>query len=431
MATSAAEPEARPLIMRLPEEFAAAAPAAQKALWPAATAGVVGGEGLQWMHGHARGVSDPKRVICGQDMGALRASRDGARTWYSPTQSGLRVFGLNSVFIDPVDPEVVLVTGTYRWAPLDRSQDGLWLSTDFCESFQQVLNIPGVEDANTTRWAKQNFARWPAGLGTGGKREIPLHRHGRPRTTPSTRSCSTPPPAARTGSRKGTVPVASVGRVGALVQHPTAENTLYICSENGIFETTNWSAAAPAFAAKWATTFGTGSGVTRLWIDPANPKVMIASAGGTSSNNAAEQGVFYTLDGGATWTRELSTIPCCNLAVGAKRSDGSRTVYVHSRGKKTGSVYQPRARRWTGTGFSGSWYAPTNGQLPRRRRFPRARPPTATSAAIRGSAPTAASARACRIRPIPRNAWSTAITTTGAPRMPGPPSPTRTPTTPG
>lgn len=350
-----AEPEARPLIMRLPEEFAAAAPAALKPLWPTA---VVGGEGLQWMHGHARGVSDPNRVICGQDMGALRVSRDGARTWYSPTQSGLRVFGLNSVFIDPVDPEVVLVTGSYRWAPLDRTQDGLWLSTDFCETFQQVLNIPGVEDSNTTRWAKQNFARWP--LASGAAKDAKYRYIGMvdPDDTIDqiVLHAST---GGATWTSKGTVPVATVGRVGALVQHPTAENTLYICSENGIFETTNWNAAAPAFAAKWATTFGAGSGVTRLWIDPANPKAMIASAGGTSSNNAAKQGVFFTLDGGATWTRELSTIPCCNLAVGAKRSDGSRTVYVHSRGKKTGSVFQPRARRWTGSGFSGSWYAPT------------------------------------------------------------------------
>ena len=355
VAVTAEEAEARPLIMRLPEEFAAAAPAAQKALWSTA---VVGGEGLQWMHGHSRGVSDPGRVICGQDMGALRCSRDGARTWYSPTQEGLRVFGLNSVFIDPVDPDFVLITGCYRWAPLDRSQDGLWLSTDFCETFEQVLNLPGVEDANTTRWAKQNFARWPLTSGATGTAKYRYIGMIDPDETIESivLYAST---GGRSWTSKGTVPVSAVGRVATLVQHPTVENTLYICSENGIFETTAWNAAAPVFSAKWTSTFGTASGVTRLWIDPQNPKVMIASAGGTSNNNAAKQGVFYTTDGGASWTRELSSIPCCNLAVGARRSDGSRTVHVHSRGKKTGSVSQPRARRWTGSGFSGSWYAPT------------------------------------------------------------------------
>jgi hypothetical protein len=156
----------RQVVDRLQSERAA--PPDQPELWSTA---VYGGEGLQWFHGHGRGVSNPDRVVSGQDMGSVRASANGGRFWYAPPNVGLQIIGVEAMLVDPVDADVVYTLAT-TYFDKDYAWDGVYKSTDFCRTWALVKNIPQLQPFN--RYAKKTICRWPVETGAASDASIRL-----------------------------------------------------------------------------------------------------------------------------------------------------------------------------------------------------------------------------------------------------------------
>jgi len=347
------EPLWRPMPRRVKEQFGA-----DKVDFPQYyTRGMYGGEGYQWAHGSARGVSHPDRIVWAQDMGTVRASTDGGKSWFTPPNLDLELYAANSVAIDSSDGDIVFVAmsaaaagsrDTAQSKALD-ALEGIYRSTDFCRTWELVQKVPQIP--NYQRYNQQNFACWPPSGGEAAAREWRFATMYQDlRDTPETGSLWASNAGGTAWTKKGDLPYELYGAIGALVQHPDAKDTLYLVTSTGLWRTTDFGAQSPSFTRPW-TTFGADVAVSALWIDPGDANRMIVSV----RHPDAQAGVWFTTDGGTTWTQALDGFDAGPIGVGAARSTGERTVYVHSCKDST----TPQVGIWTGTGFSGSWSAPS------------------------------------------------------------------------
>ena len=319
----------------------------QPELWATA---VYGGEGLQWFHGHGRGVSNPDRVVGGQDMGSVRASANGGRFWYAPVNDGLQIIGVEAVLVDPVDADVVYALAT-TYFDKDFAHDGVYRSTDFCRTWTLVHNIPRLQPFN--RYAKKTIARWPVETGAAGAASIRVATMMGGYDEPDEASQLWNGAGGGTSwTSKGTLSRATYGRLAQLCQHPTTENMLYLCSETGLHVTTNWNAATPDWSRPWAR-FGASVAVSRIWIDPDDVNRIIVGCTGAD----ADQGIWFSADGGATWTRALD-IDAGNFAMGCRdpASANRRRIYVHNK-----AATRPKVSTYAAAGGSpfGAWTEPS------------------------------------------------------------------------
>ena len=322
------------------------APPDQPELWGTA---VYGGEGLQWFHGHGRGVSNPDRVVGGQDMGSVRASANGGRFWYAPLNDGLQIIGVEAMLVDPVDADVVYALAT-TYFDKDFAHDGVYRSTDFCRTWTLVHNIPRLQPFN--RYAKKTIARWPVETGAAGAASIRVATMMGGYDEPDEASQLWNGAGGGTSwTSKGTLSRATYGRLAQLCQHPTTENTLYLCSETGLHVTTNWNAATPDWSRPWAR-FGASVAVSRIWIDPDNVNRIIVGCTGAD----ADQGIWFSADGGATWTHALD-IDAGNFAMGCRDpASANRRIYVHNK-----AATRPKVSTYAAAGGSpfGAWTEPS------------------------------------------------------------------------
>ncbi|MBX3365162.1 MAG: hypothetical protein KF866_10380 [Phycisphaeraceae bacterium] len=123
------------------------------------------------------------------------------------------------------------------------------------------------------------------------------------------------------------------GRVVSIAPHPTDPATVYIASASGgIWKTTNTGALWTPMTDELSIL---NHGVVTL--DPQNPEVVYAGTGEYTTGSTGD-GVFRSLDGGATWTRIATTSQvgnnCSGLIVSPTNSNvihvTSSAGYTHS-----------------------------------------------------------------------------------------------------
>jgi len=106
----------------------------------------IGGGAHQIMHGMVRCRDYQEIVYALQDVAGPWRSIDGGKSWDKPTASGLFAVYGQSIAVDPVKPGRVLISTYHPWdGKLEPGMDehnGIYLSTDFGETWNLVLNKP-------------------------------------------------------------------------------------------------------------------------------------------------------------------------------------------------------------------------------------------------------------------------------------------------
>jgi hypothetical protein len=102
--------------------------------------GDIGGEGDQLLQGMARSITNPNIVYLSHDCAHVWRSDDAGHTWKSPLSIGLYGVESQSIEVDPIDPNRILIvqddagyTGYFDYR-------GVYMSTDGGDHFSKVLS---------------------------------------------------------------------------------------------------------------------------------------------------------------------------------------------------------------------------------------------------------------------------------------------------
>jgi hypothetical protein len=136
--------------------------------------GEPGGRAEQYLQGAARCQADPGVVYLSHDCGETWRSRDGGRTWAKPLNLGLYLPMGQSIEVDPVDCErvVLVVDSAYDWRNPDFA--GIYRSEDGGDHWTFVLAGPSLHSRryeHDVAWAPssvdaQGARRWYVALYT-------------------------------------------------------------------------------------------------------------------------------------------------------------------------------------------------------------------------------------------------------------------------
>jgi hypothetical protein len=338
----------RPMITR-PQELSGPDQADLPYLYPR---GRYWGEGGQFAHGAARGLSDPDVVIWGQDMGSVRASHDNGHSWILLPNLGNPLIGGNACAVDPADSNVLLALMSSQ-APGEFSRalnatEGIYRSADGGQSWSLAQAVPEVPYRQ--RFFQNNFACWPLSGGTAQNRTwrlISMTQVNQQDPEPGTFWVS------RNGGQSwipGPALPAAMARAPffALVQHPAEAERLIVCSGAGPWQTADGGITwAPAFGGRFTAE------CRSVWIDPERPHSVFVAVTDTGDK---DEGLWHSDNGGESWQQVLEDFNPSNFAVGPADASGIRTFYVHSPSQREPTA---RIRDWDGDRFLGrSWITP-------------------------------------------------------------------------
>jgi hypothetical protein len=296
-----------------------------------------GGDQGQMWHGLNRSASDPTLIIGGQDMAGIWISDDDGITWRKSLDEGLRAFGMQGVLVDPTDPNRWYAVGEELYTSVEsNAPSGIYLSVDKGKHWTLIHSEPEahhqrthseiVYDPNTsgsTLTLYTTITRW-----NGSAVVMRSTDRGATWTTRSTIPATTATP----GNVRG--------RVNSLFHHPSTASVLFLCTQGGLFKSTNGGTS-------WTRLSGSGSlpvgDVQQVAINPANGNEIYAVVGvatlNTTSGTAVSQGLWRTTNGGTSWTQ--ITVPATRASkifVGFATGGGwqptaSRDLYLISRGQ--------------------------------------------------------------------------------------------------
>lgn len=303
------------------------------------TKGKYYGEGMQFIQGAA--AHENGTVLMAQDMGSARISLDFGKTWYTPKNEGNPLIGGNSCAIDPDNSGIMFIAMSAKYMGEKFSQlrqvEGIYYSENTGESWTLVQAIPTIQDV---RFFMDNFACYPVSGGTPEDRIWRFATYNVNKTTPggSEGHLWVSTPGGKSWSRIGSFPGAIVF---ALVQHPTAAETLFLCSDEGLLKTED---GGRTWSQPWGNVLK--GRAYSLWINPDNNDHMLVSI--TNSSNTL-RGIWETNNGGGQWEQILNEINPGQMSVGAKNTEGKRMLYVHN---SVGSG-DAKIRK-----FDGTWITP-------------------------------------------------------------------------
>ena len=124
------------------------------------------GDQEQHFQGATRSVSDPRRLYLAQDIGCIRRSDDGGRSWRICQGRGLLTVFFTGIECDPVDPDVVMVMTNMRANPYARAQTGIWRSEDGGVSWSRAHALGNCGEPrtiqNTLAWAPSSVGQTEA-----------------------------------------------------------------------------------------------------------------------------------------------------------------------------------------------------------------------------------------------------------------------------
>ena len=242
--------------------------------------GAIGGEGEQFLHGFSRCLTQPNFVYAGQDVAGTWKSVDGGVTWSKTKDRGLYITQSQSIEVDPVDPNIVMMAventnGNVKANPYQ----GVYRSKDGGETWQLVLNSPHVvqrkvrhlvayslpsmssKTSSPTRWyAADSASLW--------------------RSDMSGESASWSKVFTFTGGLT----------INEVIAHPTSLDTVYVTTQTGLYRSTDGGANMSAIAAF------SGMKVSTVLMNAKLPKkVYVVVSGG---------GLYLSIDNGATFVKQ-------------------------------------------------------------------------------------------------------------------------------
>jgi hypothetical protein len=285
-------------------------------------------------HGLSRSASVPSLIVGGQDTGGTWRSDDDGETWVKSPDEGLRGFGMQGVLIDPEDPdrwygvgEALFQTGADDSSP----HSGVYLTTDGGRHWAQVYSEPLAHHQR----APSEIACDPTTGGAGRTLYATITRwDGSAVVVRST-------DRGEAWSVRSTIPATAAGagvrgRVDALFHHPGRSGVLLLCTQGGLFRSTDG-------AATWTRMSGAGGlpvgEVARADVNPANGDEIYCVV--NASGAADDGGLWRTTDGGSRWS-EVGTppgFPASKVFVGFADGGGwqpvgARTLYLIGRGQQ-------------------------------------------------------------------------------------------------
>lgn len=134
--------------------------------------GELGGRAEQYMQGAARCLANPDIVYLSHDCSQIWRSDDGGQTWAKPLGIGLLLSSGQSIEVDPVDCDRVVVVMDNVWDYWHPSYAGIYVSEDGGNHFDFVQPGPALNSRryeHDVAWAPSSVdsggaARWYAAL---------------------------------------------------------------------------------------------------------------------------------------------------------------------------------------------------------------------------------------------------------------------------
>ena len=125
------------------------------------TRGEMGGRAEQYMQGAARCLANPDIVYLSHDCSQIWRSDDGGQTWAKPLGIGLLLSSGQSIEVDPVDCDRVMVVMDNVWDYFHPTYAGIYRSEDGGNHFDFVQSGPAL---NSRRY-EHNIAYPPQQYG--------------------------------------------------------------------------------------------------------------------------------------------------------------------------------------------------------------------------------------------------------------------------
>jgi len=290
----------------------------------ARAAGHSGGEGGQVVESIAID-STGKFLMMGTDVGGFYRSLDGGAHW-EPANVGIGASGVRTIAIDPNASDRVVMVATNGYANLDYIPwGGLWLSTDRGRSWSQQLSMPNVSDFD------RNELAWdPTSLSGGMSKVAYWSSHGTAHGFYKTidggvswnklhddyafGSVAVHPTLGHVyvGNDKGffrsedggqTFSQTAQGSVTGVGVTPAQPGFVAITKDRAAWTSNDAGMSFKARASSGLPTYGTGSGIYGIRVNPMKPNYMIAAY---DSGDYWDQNLRYSHDGGDTWASPTS-----------------------------------------------------------------------------------------------------------------------------
>ncbi len=308
--------------------------------------GEIGGRAEQWMQGGARCKANPNVVYLSHDCGGFWRSDNGGQTWGKPLAQGLYVPHGQSIEVDPVDCNRVMILVDTAWDFKHTSYGGIYLSEDGGDNWTFVKNGPTM---NSRRY-ERNIAFAPSSADTQGATIWYAALYNEP--TESNHSQSA---LFRSTDRGHTftqrASLSAYYPVYEVKVSPTDSNLLLVTTGSGLLRSTDGGSTLAAIG-----NLPSGE-VTSVAFSPQNSQIIYAAVQGSSAN-----GLYRSTNGGSTFTRLSSGDSFHNSVL-----QDARRVFIHpSNGNIFYVIPQNRTSSRTAirTDNGGSTYATTSISLP-------------------------------------------------------------------
>jgi len=263
--------------------------------------GPYGGEGLQICS--CSHLASDGTLWRGGDMHGLRFSLDDGRTWVYPDAIGCTAYIMHSITTDPGNPDVVLVAGMAGWDARGANTGGIFRSTNKGKTFTLVVAMNNA----LCGFPQEKCDSFAVQLGGGAASRRIRFWQWSDRLSFQSRFHS----SNDSGMTWSSVALGlGTERCHRLEPHST-QGTFYAATTAGLRKTTNDGAS-------WATVGGMSGNITDLWVLPTNRDVLFVAR--------YSDGVWYSSNGGASFTRILAVSDVMNIAVGAVDGAGKRTL---------------------------------------------------------------------------------------------------------
>ncbi len=302
-------------------EFVPLRPGVQK------TAGVPGGEGMQYVHALVYAPSNPNISYLSTDTSMVWKSEDGGHSW-NPRYNGFIANGARSLAVDPVNPDIVFAAAFLGYTPDEGSKypgraQGIYLSEDGAANWRLVYktdfykqNSKGALFAfdSSTAWYGRT---WTVFCGS--------YSEGLLRSTDGGRTW-------RYAAFRGQ-------RIVCLKEDPARPGRLLAATENGLYAYQNGT----------VTRIGNGlpTWPRSLDICPGDPQVVYTAVGTNK--------VFKSVNGGQDFTSSSSGLPSCDFTDVVVSLHDSNLVYVRADKTAFGPFFSTNGAR--------SWSPPVNADL--------------------------------------------------------------------
>jgi hypothetical protein len=286
--------------------------------------GELGGRAEQWLQGATRCIADPNVIYLSHDCSVIWRSRDGGQTWEKPLSHGLLLAHGQSIEVDPVDCNRVLIVAAEAWNYKHAGFTGIYLSEDGGDHFDYVQNGP----AYNSRRYEHDIAFSPSSADAQGALvwyAALYEKAGEPDVDQAGLYRSND--RGRTWERHASL--SDHNPVYEVQVSPSSSETLLLASNKGLFRSTDGGVTLQPVG-----NLPTGS-VTSVAFSPTDATTIYAVLRESSAN-----GLYRSTNGGDTFVRLQSSDSLHQSVL-----DDARRIFVHP---KKGDVFHVIPQSGTG-----------------------------------------------------------------------------------